>query len=676
VPRNAGLTFLMACATDPTWLPPSGRNAEFAGVARILSGGQYVSNPTSDPNRQIDAREESYGTRQTALLAKIGGQYGIDTSVWCQYLAHQVTNVWSLHSAAPFGDTTGSAFVPENLFAINSSFPAASVPPITGPYGTSPWRSAGLPSIALSEAYDALQSCGDSTTASLLYNSDGTGLVNGLANFIWNYGLAPDGGTFYAVGYASDASSSEITWNNFASGVGRQSGFVSAQAGSNVVSGGSTNFLRAFWPGASMQINGTNYTVAAVASDTSLTLTTAVSTDFVGSNFGNTCALTVTNGSASGTGSASCKFTHFFAGGNAYVGIISGACYFATNGCTTLDGNTYGVTVNNDTSLTLSHAFLGASGTYTSFVYAPESSRLCGQALASYCNPDPYDGRNLSQDTAAVFGWLYAKNGSPENQKRGDFIMNKIYGGSAFGAGVPGAPTGSVVYSRPGTITASPGSAIIVGSGTQFTAQFRRGSKIVIGDGANGVSWANYPTTNPTFLSYAVANVNDDTHLTLAAPYSGAGAASTAIYYNPADPQWLGADGGVGNLGEILPDCSTGAKPCGGNLFVPKYGKSLGMGSGAGNVPLYLANRVGGSVGATNRNLLVGFDLASVPHATVAIVSVLNPDGSTGATSCSTSPCVVSASAREGLANISIEYHSATGSVLSTSYQMVAVGIQ
>ena len=50
------------------------------------------------------------------------------------------------------------------------------------------------------------------------------------------------------------------------------------------------------------------------------------------------------------------------------------------------------------------------------------------------------------------------------------------------------------------------------------------------------------------------------------------------------------ADGGHGNLGEILPSCGSNPAPCGEGALNSKYGKALGMASGAGDTPGMIAN--------------------------------------------------------------------------------------
>jgi len=317
--------------------------------------------------------------------------------------------------------------------------------------------------------------------------------------------------------------------------------------------------------------------------------------------------------------------------------------------------------------------FNGTSGTYTSFLYVPQANTICGASKSSYCLPG--SGRALSQDTASTLGWLYLRTGDASYLTKGDYLLNKNYGGATGGSGSTGPPTGSTINSRPGTVTTTQGSTRVVGVGTEFTRQFRRGSKIVIADGVSGGSWADLPVFILGYYSQTVADVQSDSSLTLNGPYPGVGSTATAVFYNPLDVEWRGADGGIGIFGSMLPTCTHNFAPCGMFDFVPKFGKSFGMATGAGNVPLYLAQRVGGVTGAANRDLVVSFDLGAVPNAAGVTVTATNPDGTVGASSCSVSPCVVSIRAREGITTIALEYHSAGGRVLSTTTQKIVVDV-
>jgi hypothetical protein len=436
IPRNGGWDMLLACATDPSWTPPGGAVSWFAGVARLVRD-ECVYNPTADVLQgQLDGREESYCARAAAKLAKLGNTYGGIGTQWCSYLANQVSHRWLPGSTSPIGDTTGAAYIPEDLFIVNQNYPAAANPPGSTRFGTSPWRSAGLPAIALSDAYEALQQCGNPQLA-----ADTLKLVQGLATFIANYGMAPDGGTFYDVGYASNPNSPLLTWNDYIPAGSRQSGAITVTSGSNTVTGtagdsyyGRVNFSRRFWPGASMQINGKTYTVDTVPGVAGGNDTLTLTTNYTGAsglttNFGNTCAMTVTHGSATVSGSPSCRFMTLFGGGNAYVGILSAGCAAGVPPCQTTDATTYAITPDTDTTATLNTAFIGCasgcagaggtSGTYTSFVYVPQTQTNCGASMAVFCDPDPYNGRNLSQDVCYPFAWMYAQTGLPGPPKRG-----------------------------------------------------------------------------------------------------------------------------------------------------------------------------------------------------------------------------------------------------------------
>ncbi len=692
IPRAAGYDMMVACATDPSWTPPGGANAMFAGIARMIGPDSVYFNTAVNPTSfagvgLYDAREVAYLTRVTAKLCRFGGSYGLNQATWCGYLATQEANIWTKNLVNPTyagsPDTT-ALYAPADLFVVAGGwrYPAAGNPPGSDKFGQSPWAGGGLLAIALTDAYDAFVAYGDTANAAIALNQ-----VSLISNFIWNYGMSPNGGTFYDVGDASDYLSGNNTFNNYIPqpGYDPQSGYISVTNGSPTVTAACTNtscanFLRRFWAGAQMQIENVNYTVASVdGTGNFLTLTTNYASSTHNTfQFGNTCAITVTNGSAAVTGSAGCKFRTFFGGGNAYAGIVSGAC--ATGGsCALTDARVYAITPLTDTTATLTDHltntnvnFVGTSGTYTSFIYAAQTNTNCGASKSSYCIAG---GRDLSQDIASTFGWLYLRTGDAVYLSKGDSLLNKIYGGSAGGSGSVGPPTGATINSRPGTVTTAQGSTHIVGVGTEFTRQFRRGGKIVVADGIIGGSWANPPGITPQYYTLTVADVQSDVNLTLEVPYPGVGSTATAVFYNPFDVEWLGADGGVGILGSMLPSCSYNLAPCGLFDFVPKYGKSFGMGPGAGNVPLYMAERVGGFAGAANRDLIVAFDLGGVPNAAGVTVSATNPDRTVGASTCSVSPCVVPIRAHEGIAMITIEYRSAAGKLLSTTTQQVVVKV-
>jgi hypothetical protein len=608
-----------------------------AGIARVVLNNRFSSylNPSKFYGvGEYDVREASYITRATAKLCQLGGSYGLNQATWCGYLAAQETNIWTQELVNP--QSSGSPdmtalYAPIDLFWVGGGWRYADGgnPPGSNKFGQGPWREGGLLAIALTDAYDAFVAHGDTTNAAKALDQ-----ITKITEFIWSYGLSPDGGTFYSVGSSSDALNTKVTFNNYIPQPPYKgnTGYVGVTNGSmNVIAHCDTancaNFLLRFWAGAQIQIQGSNYNVASVDSTGNfLTLTKP----FTGStnneyNFGNTCAITVRSGSPNVTGSAGCKFTVSFPSPNPYVGIVSGSCSAWTPPCSTgtaslTEGRVYGITVLTDTTATLvDHLtstnvnFLGTSGTYTSFIYAPESPKNCGTSKSSYCTYG--GGRDLSQDVCYGFAWMYAKTGTLLWQNRAKFCYNKQNGGQALGGSWPGAPSGYTVYARPGTIKVTHASQTITGIGTAFTSQFHVGDKILIGDKTLGGSWNNpYSYNSNTFYVLTIATIPNDTTMTISEPGGWAGASmdavsGTGIFYNPADPEWNGADGGFGILGSVTPTCALNLPPCGGGYdFLPKYGKSLGMVSGAGNAPMGIgilgagASATGSSGAAKARN--------------------------------------------------------------------------
>ena len=643
--RAAAWDMLESCAIDPSWTPPGGANTMMAGIARTVLNGNFNSyvNPSSFLGiGQYDVRSAAYITHATADLCKLGGSYGLSQMTWCTYLQHQETNIWTQELVNPIdkmGSTdTTALYAPIDLFASDSGFkyPAAGNPPGSDKFGQGPWREGGLLVNALASAYDAFLTYGDSTNAAIALNQIGK-----IAEFIWSYGFSPDGGTFYDVGNASNIFDPGITVNNLITNPSYtpQSGYISVNgSGANpagyIVTGNYTpgtssyttlpnpNFDKRFWTGAQMQIDGVNYTVATVDSSTQLHLTYA----YVGSNhntpnFGNTCAIVVTNGSPNVTvgGGTTCKFSVQFPATHSYVGIVSGGCSTGSS-CAATDIRAYGIHVDTDTTARLWDHLLGttvnfvgtsASGPYangyTSFIFAGENPTTCGVSKSTYCQYG--GGRDLSQDVCYGFSWMYAQTSLTLWQNRAKFCYNKQNGGQSLGGNWGGAGNGYSLYARPGTIKVSQGTTTAVtGVGTCFAgcggaAQFSNGDTIVIGDSwidGNGMlqttvggTWNNPDSyKNATFLKYTVT-VNSDTSMTLSSAWTGQDLSTsngTGIFFNPTDSQWQGADGGFGILSSMTPTCNFNFPPCGGGYDfppkTPKYGKSLGMVSGAGNGPM------------------------------------------------------------------------------------------
>ena len=608
-PRQAGLLTSLACATDPNWSPPISRNAVFAGVAQ-LTQALCNYNPSVDLLvGSLDVREAATCLRSSAGLARLGNTYGGIGTTWGGYAAAQLAHIWTPNIVNPAGDST-VYIVPENLWSVNAGFPAAGTPPGSLNFGTSPWRDQSLVAIALSETAAAFSYLGG-YSSQIVYINDA---IPKLMLYVVNYGTAPDGGTFYDSQYQSawyDANN--ITWN--AKAAGTNNGSITVSASTAVVGNGTTHFLRRFWTGAKIVIVGVTYTVASVTDDTHLTLTGSyMGTPGDTADFGNACTITVTHGNASITGSADCKFTVMFGGSNPYVGIMS-----SDAGTTATvsqfhpeDALVYAVTPNSDTTATLNAAFLGcnatcagsgnpgsgslSAGTYTSFVYVPQSSTNCGASLSTYCHPDDYNGRNLSQDLCEPMGLAYQITSLSYWLNQKNACLNKQYGWPAGGPGTTGTPSGRFVDAHLGTVTINSGSNTLHGSGTSFLAQFPPGSTLILADSDNS-SWVNYPGSNPTYYALTVSTVTNDGLLTLTSNWQGSSITTgTGLFYNPSDPQWQGADGGTGILASTLYPCSYNSVPCqsGNSDFDYKYGKSLGMGYGFGNVPMAMGITPGG----------------------------------------------------------------------------------
>jgi hypothetical protein len=672
IPRNSGLHFMIACAEDRSYRAPPNLwqgiarvTQSMAGYVPTVAGGKPAYNPTSQVVKGApDVREMSYILRPTALLARTYGRRGGNPSPWCGYLANQLRNYWIADAAAPANAPSPNyAYWEENLFANNVSYVAASIPAgdPNGHFGTSPWRSAGLPALALIYSYYAVseaEPCADSTLANALFNpADGTGLIPSVANYIWDYGRAPDGGVFYAEGYATDTGNmlGWTVYNAFPS-----NGSISVTSGSAAVVGSGSYFMAQFGPcdgSTQIAIESANYPVAGCPDNTHLTL----GSPYTGATrnvytYGNPATIAVTQGSTQVVGTGT-KFTVLFApcDGSTFIGIVGNQNQYT-------DRRVYQViSCADDQHLTINLGYAGPTESGLNvFSRARAAHQDCGPlSLSRHCEPDQYDGRNLSADTGASAAWLYTQTGSASWKARAQYYANKTFGGAASGSGGLGPPSGSCSYSRPGTISVSAGSMMVTGSGTQFRQQFACDGtdRLTIGDATGGFAWARFPGLEPTFYTVNVQSCPSDTSLALASPYPGSGGSDISMFYNPADPQWQCADGGTGNLGEILPACQSTGPPCGIGALVPKYGKPLGMAAGAGDAPVMFAD-----LAAPVAVVDVPLEMGSAAKARVTVAAA---KGVIAEAVCSSSPCRVRIRGVQQEATVKIEYLSVAGAVLS-----------
>lgn len=677
-PRNSSLNLMIACGADTTYTAPVNL---WAGIERLsksmadAAGAGY--NPTVDVVQgTFDPRENSYALRAFTSIAKLGGAHGLSTVTNCGYLANQIAHVWIAGSAQPVGFPANTySFIPENLFSFNLGYPSVA---IGGVYGTSPWRSNGLPLIAITMAYDALadaSTCNNSALAAQLFTpgGTGTGLIPRMANYIYSFGRDPDGGLLYNAGFkntAYDEDPSSMDYNCcgttslalhlFGHGVSVANGSPSVTGDTSAI------FTHLFWAGGPILLGGGSYTVLSIADNNHLTLTTNYSGTTLSNstNYGNPSTVALVSGSPNVVGTNTHFTTQFAAPYNMFCAAYSDPTY-TNRGCAEVTA------ITDDTHMTLGINWPAASnasvGTYM-INRAAESN--CGPlTLSTTCDRDKFGARNLSADVVASAQWLYVKTANATWKAVGDYYANKLFGGSSSGAGAAAnPPTGTAVYS-PGAASFTNASTAVTGVGTSFLAQFspcNGTTSVTVADGSSGATFDTYARTGvpfaPAYISRLVASCADDTHLTLSTNYAGTGATLTGMFYNAADPNWQGADGGVGNLGEILPVC--GSAPCGSGAIV-KYGKPLGMASGAGNVPVALADRLGGVAPVATQALLIA---GAFPAGGDKMrCTITTPDGAVTVTTSSSgvSKCSVSPDTRMVGALIRIAYLKASDAVIA-----------
>jgi hypothetical protein len=105
-------------------------------------------------------------------------------------------------------------------------------------------------------------------------------------------------------------------------------------------------------------------------------------------------------------------------------------------------------------------------------------------------------------------------------------------------------------------------------------------------------------------------------------------------------------------------------------------GKWPGFYFGMGATHQWPAVRLGGVAAAIPRSVKVGFNLASVSGATTVKVLVTAPSGAQTTTTCTTSPCTVAADARQGAHVLTIQYWNAAPKLLAQSSQAIPASVQ
>lgn len=102
------------------------------------------------------------------------------------------------------------------------------------------------------------------------------------------------------------------------------------------------------------------------------------------------------------------------------------------------------------------------------------------------------------------------------------------------------------------------------------------------------------------------------------------------------------------------------------------FGFFFGMGMGH----QWPAVRLGGVAAAKPRTISVGFNLASIANAAKFQITLTNPNGQQVTNTCTTSPCTVTADARQGNSLLTTSYLSSGNAVLASSSEQLGVTIQ
>jgi hypothetical protein len=330
--------------------------------------------------------------------------------------------------------------------------------------------------------------------------------------------------------------------------------------------------------GAGFSTSLVNCTVASVTNDYTMALNSGCAAPDLsgGVNWGNPNTIAVVNNSTAVVGT----FTHFttqFGSGWTFI------CIY--NAADTLAGgrNCFGVTVVDDTHLTLNYVYPGVSisGLNTWLVNNSAPSNCGPMSIVTLCSPDGFNGLNLTGDGPASAAWLYNQTGAAYWLNAAIYYLNHEYGGPAGGVGTIGPPSGSAVSPYVGCSVAFSASGTTVtgtGSACHFTSQFSAGtSNFTAADGVSAATWDTYANSNnpsgtPPYYTVAVSAISSDTSMTISA-WPGIGTTGTNMFYNSQDPNWLyAANGGNNNLGYIV---SAGVSP--------HYGKELGQNHGSGD---------------------------------------------------------------------------------------------
>lgn len=177
-------------------------------------------------------------------------------------------------------------------------------------------------------------------------------------------------------------------------------------------------------------------------------------------------------------------------------------------------------------------------------------------------------------------------------------------------------------------------------------------------------AWLYNQTGNSTFKAWA-----DEWYAAaFGGPDAGPNSAARIGSFDTAQPcGGPGCDGFITEVIAALPNCDTpNPAPCtsGGSVFAA-LGKNANEAFGAPASDNALVWRLGGLQPQLNRTIFIGFNLASVPNAARVNVTLTEPSGTKVSATCTSSPCAVTADARQGDHLVQLTYLSASGAALA-----------
>ncbi|HEV7425531.1 MAG TPA: C25 family cysteine peptidase [Thermoanaerobaculia bacterium] len=373
--------------------------------------------------------------------------------------------------------------------------------------------------------------------------TNGSTTVTGAGTAFFNY-HAGEPISIAGIGYiiqsiASNTSLTLTTSYGQATGAGKAftanpagAGTAATTAASNVITGTGTAFLTDFKVNDTININGTDYVVQSIASNTSLNVTTNAAATAAGLAYRAPAFF------GSVTTDASGKYL--------FSGLANGSYVISVQNPTSF--NYIGTDIGTVTATNLSAAVVGAGTAFTKFVAGETITITTAGVPVTYSILSITDDTHLTltanftqatgagkvygrpdSDAAALgaqLGATIAASGSvldrdfafqvpPASQRA---IAGKLWNDSDKNGVVAGTESGlsgvtlNIVplVTGPGTLSVTNGSNAVVGTGTTFT-QYATGNIITI---------AGVP--------YTISSITDDTHLTLSILYRAATAAGVA----------------------------------------------------------------------------------------------------------------------------------------------------